>query len=125
MFEQNEVIALDIKNKAEYYNNDIRLKRILTRISNYGDLAINLSDFNYILKLRKIDKHYSITKLKELLHSNNIGYSWLIKNLKIPRATLSKILNSERNVKLITLNKMFSIISNNTELKISKQDLLD
>ena len=124
MFEQNEIIALDIKNKVEN-TNDIRLKRILTRISNYGDLAINLSDFNYVLKLNASDKHYSIIKLKDLLHNNNIGYAWLIKNLKIPRATLSKTLNGNRNVKLLTLNKIFETVSNNTELKISKQDLLD
>ncbi len=124
MFEAEEISKLHIKEEAEY-TNDSRLKKIVTRMNNYGYLAINLNDFNYVLAWFKKDEHYSIGKLKELLHYNNIGYSWLIKNLKIPRATLSKILNSERNVKLMTLNKMFSIISNNTELKISKQDLLD
>lgn len=124
MFEKEEISALHIKEKAEELN-DKRLNKILNKLSNYGYLSINLSDLNYILALEKSKEHYSMIKLKTLLHSNNIGYSWLIKNLKIPRATLSKILNSERNVKLITLNKIFSIISNNTELKISKQDLLN
>lgn len=124
MFEMEEISNLHIKEEADI-TNDIRLKKIVTRIHNYGYLAINLSDFNYALAWFKNNKKYSIVKLKDLLHSNNIGYAWLIKNLKIPRATLSKILNGNRNVKLSTLNKIFEIVSNNTELKISKQDLLD
>lgn len=124
MFDAQEISNLHIKEEADY-TNDARLKKIVTRMHNYGYLAINLSDFNYVLEWFKKNEHYSITKLKDLLHSNNIGYSWLIKNVKIPRATLSKILNGNRNVKLMTLNKVFEIILNNTELKISKQDLLD
>ena len=123
MFEIDDVINLNIDEKAKK-TNDNRLNKIVTRLSNYGFLAINLSDFNYVLSLES-KEHYSITKLKELLHTNNIGYAWLIKNIKIPRATLSKILNGNRNVKLSTLNKIFEIVSNNTKLKISKQDLLD
>lgn len=124
MFEAKEISNLHIKEEAES-TNDIRLKKIVTRMNNYGYLAINLSDFNYVLAWFKKNEKYSIIKLKDLLHSNNIGYAWLIKNLKIPRATLSKILNGNRNVKLLTLNKIFETVSNNTELKISKQDLLD
>lgn len=124
MFEVEEISKLHIKEEAKC-TNDSRLKKIVTRINNYGYLAINLNDYNYVLTWFKKDEHYSIGKLKELLHHNNIGYSWLIKNIKIPRATLSKILNNNRNIKLSTLNKIFEIVSNNKELKISKQDLLD
>ena len=98
--------------------------KLFKKIKIHNSLYITLNDLNVILKVLNKQKNYDINNLKKLLQTNNISYKTLNKITKIPKATISKMLNGNRNVKLSTLNKLFAIINENTDLAISKEDLI-
>lgn len=98
--------------------------KLFKKIKTHDSLYITLNDLNVILKVLNKSKNYEINNLKKLLQTNDISYKTLNKITKIPKATISKMLNGNRNVKLSTLNKLFTIINENTDLIISKEDLI-
>lgn len=98
--------------------------KLFKKIKIHNSLYITLNDLNVILKVLNKSKNYNIDNLKKLLQTNGISYKTLNKITKIPKATISKMLNGNRNVKLSTLNKLFTIINENTDLMISKEDLI-
>lgn len=98
--------------------------KLFKKIKIHNSLYITLNDLNIVLNALNKSKNYNIDNLKQLLQTNNISYKTLNKITKIPKATISKMLNGNRNVKLSTLNKLFIIINENTDLTISKEDLI-
>ena len=58
--------------------------------------------------------------LKQYVSDANIGYTAIIKNTGIAKATLSKLLNNERNVKLVQLNDFIDEMNKNFKLELSK-----
>ena len=110
MFAQDEVKKLISKLKKE------DIKSILNKVSKHDELYINLTDFNKLLRLNGNSDYYDIKLLANYFKDNKIGYTRIIKELKIPKATLSQMLNSGRNIKLSTLNRILKHfdISKNT-----------
>ena len=66
---------------------------------------------------------YDLQLLKNLLHNNGIGYTSIIKKIGIPKSTLSKLLNSDRNVKLLQLNILFDRLNKVYNLNINKNTI--
>ena len=105
-------------------NQDNRLKYIANKIKKHGYLWLSVSEYNYLLYITgRGNIRYNVTKLKNILKDNNIGYTSIIKNIGIPKATLSKMLNGERNTKLVALNAFFKDIDKVYNLKITKENI--
>ena len=123
MFEESDVkVIFDnlITNYPEIDNQDKRIKYIHNKIEKHGYLSINLSELNYLFNISAMNKRYDVKYLKQSVSDANIGYTAIIKNTGIAKATLSKLLNSERNVKLVQLNDFIDKMNKNFELKLSK-----
>ena len=123
MFEENDVkVIFDnlITNYPEIDNQDKRIKYIHNKIEKHGYLSINLSELNYLFYICAMNKRYDVKYLKQSVSDANIGYTAIIKNTGIAKATLSKLLNNERNVKLVQLNDFIDKMNKNFKLKLSK-----
>lgn len=120
MFDENEVKKLIEKYDNETINSNAKLKYINNKINKHGYIYINISELNYLYYLNNVNIKYDITKLKDIFKTNNIGYTSIIKNIGIPKATLSKIFNNDRNIKLIKLNNFFEKANEVYSLKLSK-----
>ena len=117
MFDEKEIKNL-LKNLEN--SEDDKIKYINNKIKKHDYLYINILELNYLYQINNINKFYDITMLKNFLHSNNIGYTAIIKNVGIPKATLSKLLNKDRNVKLSKLNNLFEKLNDVFNLNINK-----
>ena len=123
MFEESDVkVIFDnlITNYPEIDNQDKRIKYIHNKIEKHGYLSINLSELNYLFHIGAINKRYDVKYLKQSVSDANIGYTAIIKNTGIAKATLSKLLNNERNVKLVQLNDFIDKMNKSFKLKLSK-----
>ena len=123
MFEESDVkVIFDnlITNYPEIDNQDKRIKYIHNKIEKHGYLSINLSELNYLFHICAMNKRYDIKYLKQSVSDANIGYTAIIKNTGIAKATLSKLLNNERNVKLVQLNDFIDKMNKSFKLKLSK-----
>lgn len=121
MFDEKEV--LDLLSEVDEIESD-RLKYIKKKIEKYTPLRISLSELNYMYYRRNGNLvYYNIHNLKELLHEKGIGYTTIIKTLGIPKATLSKLLTADRNVRLEYLNNFIDELNKCFKLNITK-DLL-
>lgn len=123
MFEESDVkVIFDnlITNYPEIDNQYKRIKYIHNKIEKHGYLSINLSELNYLFHICAINKRYDVKYLKQSVSDANIGYTAIIKNTGIAKATLSKLLNNERNVKLIQLNDFIDKMNKSFKLKLSK-----
>ena len=123
MFEENDVkVIFDnlITNYPEIDNQDKRIKYIHNKIEKHGYLSINLSELNYLFYICAMNKRYDVKYLKQSVSDANIGYTAIIKNTGIAKATLSKLLNNERNVKLVQLNDFIDKMNKSFKLKLSK-----
>lgn len=97
----------EIKSLIDSIEEDKEIKSILIKIKKYDELQLNLNELNKLLKLTNSNYYFDIINLKEYFKSQGFGYTKIIKDLKIPKATLSQMLNSGRNIKLKTLNRIF------------------
>lgn len=79
-------------------------------------LNINLTELNYLLDMTSCTYEYDISKLAQYLKVKSVGYTKIIRELGIPKATLSQMLNNGRNIKLSTLNKIFKKYTIDKEL---------
>ena len=116
MFEESDVkVIFDnlITNYPEIDNQDKRIKYIHNKIEKHGYLSINLSELNYLFNICAMNKRYDVKYLKQSVSDANIGYTAIIKNTGIAKATLSKLLNNERNVKLVQLNDFIDKMNKN------------
>lgn len=123
MFEESDVkVIFDnlITNYPEIDNQDKRIKYIHNKIEKHGYLSINLSELNYLFHISAMNKRYDVKYLKQSVSDANIGYTAIIKNTGIAKATLSKLLNNERNVKLVQLNDFIDKMNKSFKLKLSK-----
>lgn len=123
MFEESDVkVIFDnlITNYPEIDNQDKRIKYIHNKIEKHGYLSINLSELNYLFYICAMNKRYDVKYLKQSVSDANIGYTAIIKNTGIAKATLSKLLNNERNVKLVQLNDFIDKMNKSFKLKLSK-----
>ena len=123
MFEERDVkVIFDnlITNYPEIDNQDKRIKYIHNKIEKHGYLSINLSELNYLFHISAMNKRYDVKYLKQSVSDANIGYTAIIKNTGIAKATLSKLLNNERNVKLVQLNDFIDKMNKSFKLKLSK-----
>lgn len=123
MFEESDVKTVFdnlITNYPEIDNQDKRIKYIHNKIEKHGYLSINLSELNYLFHISAINKRYDVKYLKQSVSDANIGYTAIIKNTGIAKATLSKLLNNERNVKLVQLNDFIDKMNKSFKLKLSK-----
>lgn len=123
MFEERDVkVIFDnlITNYPEIDNQDKRIKYIHNKIEKHGYLSINLSELNYLFYICAMNKRYDVKYLKQSVSDANIGYTAIIKNTGIAKATLSKLLNNERNVKLVQLNDFIDKMNKSFKLKLSK-----
>lgn len=123
MFEESDVkVIFDnlITNYPEIDNQDKRIKYIHNKIEKHGYLSINLSELNYLFNISAMNKRYDVKYLKQSVSDANIGYTAIIKNTGIAKATLSKLLNNERNVKLVQLNDFIDKMNKSFKLKLSK-----
>lgn len=124
MFEENEVKKLFEKFTEEQINSDGKLLYMKHKVDKHKYyLYLNLSELNYLYHLNNLSTKYSLVKLKNLLHYNAIGYTSIIKKIGIPKATLSKLLNGVRNVKLEQLNNLFEKVNESFDFKITKEDI--
>lgn len=123
MFEESDVkVIFDnlITNYPEIDNQYKRIKYIHNKIEKHGYLSINLSELNYLFHICAMNKRYDVKYLKQSVSDANIGYTAIIKNTGIAKATLSKLLNNERNVKLVQLNDFIDKMNKSFKLKLSK-----
>ena len=123
MFEESDVkVIFDnlITNYPEIDNQDKRITYIHNKIEKHGYLSINLSELNYLFYICAMNKRYDVKYLKQSVSDANIGYTAIIKNTGIAKATLSKLLNNERNVKLVQLNDFIDKMNKSFKLKLSK-----
>ena len=126
MFEENDVkVIFDnlITNYPGVEDQDKRIKYIHNKIEKHGYLYINLSELNYLFYVCSINKRYDVKYLKQFVSDTNIGYTAIIKNTGIAKATLSKLLNNERNVKLVQLNDFIDKMNKSFKLKLSKDNM--
>ena len=79
----------------------------------------NLLNYLYYLSGKSIQ--YDVTKLKEIFKNNNICNTSIIKNIGIPKSTLSKLFNKDRNVRLSQLNSLFKKANDIYSLKLNKE----
>ena len=123
MFIEEEVKALYDKITEEDFVSDSKLRYLKNKINKYGLLYINVSELNYLYAKNGKKIMYDLQLLKNLLHNNGIGYTSIIKKIGIPKATLSKLLNSDRNVKLLQLNVLFDRLNKVYNLNIDKNTI--
>jgi DNA-binding Xre family transcriptional regulator len=113
MFDVNEVIKIMKATK----NNEYTIKLKNKKAFSMDALGISLNAFNNLLRINNEGYSYDISLLAKYFKDNKIGYTKIIRELGIPKATLSQMLNSGRNIKLSTLNRIFD------HYKISKDIL--
>ena len=123
MFIEEEVKTLYDKITDEEFASDSKLRYLKNKINKYGLLYINVSELNYLYAKNGKKIMYDLQLLKNLLHNNGIGYTSIIKKIGIPKATLSKLLNSDRNVKLLQLNILFDRLNKVYNLNINKNTI--
>ena len=123
MFIEEEVKALYDKITDEDFVSDSKLRYLKNKINKYGLLYINVSELNYLYAKNGKKIMYDLQLLKNLLHNNGIGYTSIIKKIGIPKSTLSKLLNSDRNVKLLQLNILFDRLNKAYNLNINKNTI--
>ena len=123
MFIEEEVKALYDKITDEDFVSDSKLRYLKNKINKYGLLYINVSELNYLYAKNGKKIVYDLQLLKNLLHNNDIGYTSIIKKIGIPKSTLSKLLNSDRNVKLLQLNILFDRLNKVYDLNINKNTI--
>lgn len=123
MFIEEEVKTLYDKITDEDFVSDSKLRYLKNKINKYGLLYINISELNYLYAKNGKKIMYDLQLLKNLLHNKGIGYTSIIKKIGIPKATLSKLLNSDRNVKLLQLNILFDRLNKVYDLNINKNTI--
>lgn len=123
MFIEEEVKTLYDKITDEDFESDSKLRYLKNKINKYGLLYINVSELNYLYAKNGKKIMYDLQLLKNLLHNKGIGYTSIIKKIGIPKATLSKLLNSDRNVKLLQLNILFDRLNKVYDLNINKNTI--
>ena len=123
MFIEEEVKTLYDKITDEDFVSDSKLRYLKNKINKYGLLYINISELNYLYAKNDKKIMYDLQLLKNLLHNNGIGYTSIIKKIGIPKSTLSKLLNSDRNVKLLQLNILFDRLNKVYDLNINKNTI--
>lgn len=123
MFIEEEVKTLYDKITDEDFVSDSKLRYLKNKINKYGLLYINVSELNYLYAKNGKKIMYDLQLLKNLLHNNGIGYTSIIRKIGIPKATLSKLLNSDRNVKLLQLNILFDRLNKVYNLNINKNTI--
>ena len=123
MFIEEEVKTLYDKITDEDFVSDSKLRYLKNKINKYGLLYINISELNYLYAKNCKKIMYDLQLLKNLLHNNGIGYTSIIKKIGIPKSTLSKLLNSDRNVKLLQLNILFDRLNKVYNLNINKNTI--
>lgn len=123
MFIEEEVKTLYDKITDEEFASDSKLRYLKNKINKYGLLYINVSELNYLYAKNGKKIVYDLQLLKNLLHNNGIGYTSIIKKIGIPKSTLSKLLNSDRNVKLLQLNILFDRLNKVYDLNINKNTI--
>ena len=123
MFEEKEIKALIDKYDEDTINTDSKLKYINNKINKHGLMYINISELNYLYYLSGKSIKYDVTKLKDIFKNNNIGYTSIIKNIGIPKSTLSKLFNNDRNVRLSQLNSLFEKANDVYSLKLNKETI--
>ena len=123
MFIEEEVKTLYDKITDEDFVSDSKLRYLKNKINKYGLLYINVSELNYLYAKNGKKIMYDLQLLKNLLHNKGIGYTSIIKKIGIPKATLSKLLNSDRNVKLLQLNVLFDRLNKVYNLNIDKNTI--
>ena len=123
MFIEEEVKTLYDKITDEEFASDSKLRYLKNKINKYGLLYINVSELNYLYAKNGKKIMYDLQLLKNLLHNKGIGYTSIIKKIGIPKATLSKLLNSDRNVKLLQLNILFNRLNKVYNLNINKNTI--
>ena len=123
MFIEEEVKTLYDKITDEEFASDSKLRYLKNKINKYGLLYINISELNYLYAKNGKKIMYDLQLLKNLLHNNGIGYTSIIKKIGIPKSTLSKLLNSDRNVKLLQLNILFDRLNKVYNLNINKNTI--
>lgn len=123
MFIEEEVKTLYDKITDEEFAYDSKLRYLKNKINKYGLLYINVSELNYLYAKNGKKIMYDLQLLKNLLHNKGIGYTSIIKKIGIPKATLSKLLNSDRNVKLLQLNILFDRLNKVYALNINKNTI--
>ena len=123
MFIEEEVKTLYDKITDEEFASDSKLRYLKNKINKYGLLYINVSELNYLNAKNGKKIMYDLQLLKNLLHNKGIGYTSIIKKIGIPKATLSKLLNSDRNVKLLQLNVLFDRLNKVYNLNIDKNTI--
>ena len=123
MFIEEEVKALYDKITDEDFVSDSKLRYLKNKINKYGLLYINISELNYLYAKNDKKIMYDLQLLKNLLHNKGIGYTSIIKKIGIPKSTLSKLLNSDRNVKLLQLNILFDRLNKVYDLNINKNTI--
>ena len=123
MFIEEEVKTLYDKITDEDFVSDSKLRYLKNKINKYGLLYINISELNYLYAKNGKKIMYDLQLLKNLLHNNDIGYTSIIKKIGIPKSTLSKLLNSDRNVKLLQLNILFDRLNKVYDLNINKNTI--
>lgn len=123
MFIEEEVKTLYDKITDEEFASDSKLRYLKNKINKYGLLYINVSELNYLYSKNGKKIVYDLQLLKNLLHNNGIGYTSIIKKIGIPKSTLSKLLNSDRNVKLLQLNILFDRLNKVYDLNINKNTI--
>ena len=121
MFEEKEVKTLIDKYDEDTINANAKLKYINNKINKHGVMYINVSELNHLYYLSGKSIKYDVTKLKEIFRNNNIGYTSIIKNIGIPKSTLSKLFNNDRNVRLSQLNDLFKKANAVYSLKLTKE----
>ena len=123
MFIEEEVKTLYDKITDEEFAYDSKLRYLKNKINKYGLLYINVSELNYLYAKNGKKIIYDLQLLKNLLHNKGIGYTSIIKKIGIPKSTLSKLLNSDRNVKLLQLNILFDRLNKVYDLNINKNTI--
>ena len=123
MFIEEEVKTLYDKITDEDFVSDSKFRYLKNKINKYGLLYINVSELNYLYAKNGKKIMYDLQLLKNLLHNNGIGYTSIIKKIGIPKSTLSKLLNSDRNVKLLQLNILFDRLNKVYNLNINKNTI--
>ena len=123
MFIEEEVKTLYDKITDEDFVSDSKLRYLKNKINKYVLLYINVSELNYLYAKNGKKIMYDLQLLKNLLHNKGIGYTSIIKKIGIPKSTLSKLLNSDRNVKLLQLNILFDRLNKVYNLNINKNTI--
>ena len=123
MFIEDDVKKVFDKLDDSHFTQDTKLRYINNKINKHGYLYINITELNYLYYLNAINTIYDIDLLKQLLHNNGIGYTSIIKKIGIPKATLSKLLNNNRNIKLLQLNVLFDRLNKVYNLNIDKNTI--